>query len=289
MKESNICEASWSSDQIGNQHLNVVNMVGEMQFSSVALASDYEWILNTTVQDIPALIKKRDEFPRTSAKWKFLNALKALHLENTKPSFIEPLKVVQQNLVNNGKLKGEFIVSCYSEKGRIVDGVLARHIKIMSRSLAEYDNMYRQLVVNTILKVGDKFLFLKRNNQFNDKRLGGYIGMVGGHVNKFDSTFKDAILRELREEINFPEDIELNPKKFGFIKLDTNDISKEHLCVLMVTEIDESQLNLEKLASYSETEELIYLTDSKVGDLIETNELDSWAKKAMQLYLGKVK
>lgn len=247
--------------------------------------NSYDWITKTTVEDVQTLVKERDNYPRTSAKWKFLNALKALHLENTKPSFVEPLKVVQQNFLSNGKLKGEFAVSCYSDKGRIVDGILNRHIKIMSRSLAEYDNMYRQLVVNTILKIGDKYLFLQRNNQFNDKRLGGYIGMIGGHVNKFDTTFNDAILRELREEINFPENLELNPKKFGYIKLDTNDISKEHFCILMLTEIDESQVDINKLASYSETEQLVFLTDSKVRDLLDSDELDSWAKNAMQLFL----
>lgn len=256
-----------------NTHNNVNNVVTKLFDNMEAIG-------------INEIVKERDKHSTRSTEWKFLNYLKASLLERYKPSMNEPLKVVYDRHLES-IFKNKTHIYAFSDYGRRVSRAIEQNTKILSRSSAEYDNRYRQLVANAIIKIDDRFYLLSRNKEFNDKRLCGYIGLVGGHINKDDKSLKDGLMREVEEELTLKYTGKTSVKPLGFIRLNTDDISKEHLCVLYVIEIKLDKDSDFKVFSNSRKETL---TSFKEKDLIrevkkdKMSSLDSWAVKAFELY-----
>lgn len=161
----------------------------------------------------------------------------------------------------------------------------------MTRSYAEYDENYRQIVCNTLINVTVKgvrnFGFLLRNNNYNEPSLSGSLAMVGGHVNDNDSSFYMGLMREVSEElpgIHFENNCNIKP--IGFIREKSNGVSGKHLCILYNIEL--SLDHLPKLSCPEEKETFIWYTEDQIKNIIKKGEnqgLDSWALVAIQKYL----
>ena len=225
----------------------------------------------------------------TSKKEAF-KALRACVLETTPDiNFGEELRVISDkdlNLVFNDYGYIDYTNILY----KTIETISFNH-SLMTRSYAEYDENYRQIVCNALINVTingvRNFGFLIRNNNYNEPSLSGSIAMVGGHVNAIDSSFYMGLMREVSEElpgIRFENNCNIKP--LGFIREKSNGVSGKHLCILYLIELKLD--HLPELSCPEEKESFVWYTEDQIKSIIKKGEnqgLDSWALAAIQKYL----
>lgn len=217
-------------------------------------------------------------------------ALRAFSLETMPNSnFGEMLRIISDkdlNLVMNNYGYMDYTNLLY----KTIEAISFNHSP-MTRSYAEYDEYYRQIVCNALINVTingvRNFGFLLRNNNYNEPSLSGSIAMVGGHVNADDSSLYMGLMREVSEElpgIRFENNCFIKP--LGFIREKSNGVSGKHLCILYLIELKLDYLP--ELSCPEEKESFIWYTEDQIKSIIKKGEdqgLDSWALAAIQKYL----
>ena len=112
------------------------------------------------------------------------------------------------------------------------------------RARAENDPSYKQIIPYVIITDGKSILHYVRGKKAGEQRLvaKGSIG-IGGHINNDDETlfglnsfgmeaFRDAVKREVCEEISFKG--EFNARPVGLINDDSTEVGKVHFGVVHV-------------------------------------------------------
>lgn len=122
----------------------------------------------------------------------------------------------------------------------------------MPRSEAEYNFDYKHLVSYLAIRYRDKLLVRQRKGEW-ETRLSNKFGCLGGHMNDTDITLTPtyagantacaAANREYHEECcgytNYDAKMEVeNWTPIGFINLNTDDVNKVHLGVVLETKIE---------------------------------------------------
>lgn len=164
------------------------------------------------------------------------------------------------------------------------------------RCEVETDTSLRQVIPYVVLNCKGKYFVTKRID--GDKRLKGKYSIgVGGHVDLVDycsgegvynivnaeGTISNCITRELQEETTLD-------KMFKFEGIDTfiddsEDVSKVHICYLIVAHIDD-------YVDIKETDKLEgqWVTKEELGELIKSKQFENWSLIAIsKLGLDKVK
>lgn len=158
----------------------------------------------------------------------------------------------------------------------------------MLRSQVESDTSLRQVIPYVVLKCGSKYFITKRID--GDARLNGqYSFCVGGHVDledrvsgtgvynihSFDKTILNCIVRELREETTIDEDIKYD--EVCCFTDDSTDVSKVHICYLVVVKIKHE-------VDIRETDKLSgeWLSAEQVLDLKEQGVFENWSNIAIE-------
>ena len=161
----------------------------------------------------------------------------------------------------------------------------------------ETDEKVLQGIPYIVLKSGDKYFVTKR--LAGDARLTGMIGFLGGHIDPSDlalnlsgrgidplKTINNGAARELSEEVGIVLLKNKYPSHYVGVFNDTsNDVSKVHVCVLLIVEIEDMES-----VKVLETEKLegLWLDINELGEYSAKDKMENWAvityKKLKELY-----
>lgn len=158
---------------------------------------------------------------------------------------------------------------------------------------AEINYNAKQLIPYVVLKQDGK-LYVTKRLQGDSRLVGSSSVAVGGHVDNidiansngkefFDTLVKNCIARELQEELNGLEDLDLTNyrdyMKCTFID-EGSDVSKVHVCLLVVIELDK-----DKNISIKETDKLdgewVSMND------IDVDSLEGWSRIAYKILIDE--
>ena len=128
------------------------------------------------------------------------------------------------------------------EVDRYLDCFLRRENNFfLPRSRAESDPAHKQLIPYAVFVCNGRILSYVRGVKSGEKRLvsKGSIG-IGGHINDGDETlfsfdksaYRDAVHREVREELKFPGGFE--ERAVALINDDSNEVGAVHLGIVHV-------------------------------------------------------
>ncbi len=161
-----------------------------------------------------------------------------------------------------------------------ITGIISKKYKFISRSAAENDPSYRQIIPYVaIIKDGSVFC-TQRLKKSGEKRLHGLISLgIGGHIDMHcDAGQGDIIMRGLLREVDeelVSEKIIVKSLNFhGFINDDSNDVGKVHLGIFCTMSVDGavSVRETEKLEGFFEP--IDSLTD-------RLDEMETWSQIVM--------
>lgn len=236
---------------------------------------------------LKSIIKEIDKAKNPVVK-EALKCMKAQKMIFNNPRMDEELRVVKDSLLNFVGLVP------YNNK---IENLLESRSEIMTRGYAEYNSEYRQLVTNVLLHVRNKgeksdlFGFLQRNDNYTEKSLNNFIGMVGGHCNIGDHNIYQGLIRELSEEIRNVPFSEASIAPLAVIRELGANISRQHLCVLYVMDLNENS-KYYNMASNEANERLVWFTREQVEKELkapsEECKFDSWARKSILYYLNSI-
>lgn len=157
----------------------------------------------------------------------------------------------------------------------------------MPRDLAEEDANFKQLIGYVVVCSQGKILTYTRGKSGGESRLHAKLSIgVGGHINPLDATgscgletYRAALLRELKEELHLPHDID--PAKLeclGVINDDSNSVGKVHLGIVHLLQLQSTELSSNEAALC----ELQWLSAQQLaGEYFQ--RLESWSQLALQL------
>ncbi len=110
------------------------------------------------------------------------------------------------------------------------------------RKDVESDPSYKQIIPYVILSYKDTLFSYRRGKLLSEKRLfSNYSIGIGGHisvddVNLFDVPYKDAMRRELNEEVEITSSY--SQWIAGLINDDSNDVGKVHFGIVYIFDLD---------------------------------------------------
>jgi predicted NUDIX family phosphoesterase len=116
------------------------------------------------------------------------------------------------------------------------------NFQFKKRNEIESDPSFKQIIPYIVITYNNTILSYQRGKLQSEKRLmGSYSIGFGGHisvmdVNLFEVTYKEAMLRELYEEVIIES--KYSEKIFGFINDDSNEVGKVHFGIIHIIELD---------------------------------------------------
>ena len=135
--------------------------------------------------------------------------------------------------------------------------LILNDLLVLSRSEAEKNERYKQLIAYILIRCGQSYFTYRRTGRLGDERLRQKYSIgFGGHINVTD-TDKDqlslfgteekgkdfilqAVLREIREELTIKESIN-KPEFISFINDDSNEVGKVHFGIVWLLKINNLQ------------------------------------------------
>lgn len=156
----------------------------------------------------------------------------------------------------------------------------------IERAKAEMDQSVRQIIPYVVVKNANLVFLLRRLPRQTERRLHGKLSVgVGGHVNPFEEDSDDIILgglyREVNEELSLPfEDASLS--FLGIINDDIDDVSRYHLGLVFVIEIeDTSKVHI------VEKEKMIgeWVDIKDISHHLQKDEMESWSQIILRYLL----
>lgn len=157
---------------------------------------------------------------------------------------------------------------------------LDMYYKSMKRGLAEEDVRFKQPIPYIVIRRGQELFVYERLKGGGESRLHGKLSLgAGGHMNPLDETLPFAqvldtnLKRELDEELDITG--EVNVKVLGFINDESNDVSKVHIGILGIID-----LNKEDEVAVRETDTLkgSWATLEELRNEEVYDRLESWSK-----------
>lgn len=244
--------------RIDDCNLESMNYIGIME--------NLKEIVHT--RSVGSLIQQRDKNRPGTFFWNVFNALKAIKLEGHKPGYKE--RIIALKKIDYPYFEKEYID--YSKS--IYNLIETKSVK-ETRSILEFNPNYLQIIACCLIKNGDYYMFLKRNNaNMPEDRLDTSVpGFVGGHIKASDGSIMSGLLRELNEEVRKIDMNNIKIKPNGFIFDQSQNVSKEHLCCLYTVEVDSRTL-----ASTSKNETAVWYHIDDIKDMVKNQKgLDNWA------------
>lgn len=117
-----------------------------------------------------------------------------------------------------------------------------RHFTYRPRSEVETDPSFKQLIPYVVLKHGDLVFHYTRGKKATETRLVALRSLgVGGHISRddgglFDSPYREAMFREVREEVEL--DSAFQERCIGLINDDSAPVGQVHLGIVHVFELE---------------------------------------------------
>ncbi len=135
------------------------------------------------------------------------------------------------------------------------------NLELLSRSKAEKNYDYKQLVVYILIKAEQLYLIYKRTEKSREERLHNKYSLgVGGHVNVGDKNQRQlhthsqynksrgldfiirGVWREIKEEVNIQSKIVRGPELLCFVNDDSNVVGLVHFGLVWMLEVEEPKV-----------------------------------------------
>lgn len=122
-----------------------------------------------------------------------------------------------------------------------------RHLGYRPRFEVETDPSFKQLIPYVVLKCGDQVFHYTRGKGATESRLRALRSVgVGGHISEgdgglFDSPYRDAMFRELGEEVVL--ETKYDERCLGLINDDSTPVGQVHLGIVHVFELAEPRVH----------------------------------------------
>ncbi|MBI3853409.1 MAG: phosphoesterase [Verrucomicrobia bacterium] len=117
----------------------------------------------------------------------------------------------------------------------------ARHVTYLTRSHAEQDTRYKQLIPYVLLMCGDKLLRYRRGKGGQETRLHGLFSVgIGGHISEEDhelfsnNAYQEGMRRELMEEMAVDE---VKETAVAVINDDSTEVGQVHFGVVHIMQV----------------------------------------------------
>lgn len=126
--------------------------------------------------------------------------------------------------------------------GGVILNTLLRKSFFARRYKVESNPSYKQWIPYVVLKHGNTLYAGRRLSGSGESRLVGEITIGhGGHVNRVDEFFgniiSNNIARELAEEFNIYPNSKFNAKYFGFLNVNSDKVSTDHLGIVVLVDM----------------------------------------------------
>ena len=183
-------------------------------------------------QKLEEILNRRDGFEYGSREWEALNGEKADYLESIKPSTRERIVYFEEEDLKD-------IESVFTGNTEIS----ALPFGVERRSLLEYHPTRRHPIPYVLIRFGDRYFFILREQGGGELRLLGKKGLIGGHIDEEDiapgdlmTTFRNALLREAKEEAGVEESMIKSVGLKGIIRSDLG-VDIDHLGLVYEIEL----------------------------------------------------
>jgi predicted NUDIX family phosphoesterase len=151
-----------------------------------------------------------------------------------------------------------------------------QHLRYLPRAAAENDPAYKQIIPYVVLRWQDRVFHYTRGKRTTEARLQALRSIgVGGHIcaddrNLFDSPYREAMFREVKEEVFLESTFEEHC--VGLINDDSTAVGKVHLGIVHVFALAEPRVQRREQA----------LTRAGFAPLIELrqqiDEFETWSR-----------
>lgn len=156
----------------------------------------------------------------------------------------------------------------------------------MSRSEAEENPEFRQLIPYVVLQHEDQVFTYRRGVSGDESRLHGLLSLgIGGHINPPDMDHKInyngycyAMDREVREEVSFPSGRDYKDQLLGFICLNLSLVTKVHLGA-----VHRFILSEKVIAKESDIADPKWMTKEELRE--NYDEMEDWSKFVLDTFL----
>lgn len=154
-----------------------------------------------------------------------------------------------------------------------IEHVIYKNISYMSRSLAEVNEDYKQIIPYMIFSHQGKLFVMQRKETASEQRLKNKISLgIGGHIRKEDVSsmhIADWGLREFHEEITYSHQLTLTP--LGIINDESNEVGRVHLGVAFLIKGTSNDIRVK-----SELKHGALMTPKDI--LAQYNNMESWSQ-----------
>ena len=192
-------------------------------------------------EKLESILAKRDECEFCSARWEELNREKAGYLESIKPSTKERIIYFEEEDLRD---IGEIFTEKFS--------LLELPFGVERRSILEYYPTKRHPIPYVLVRFGNKYFFILREQGGGELRLIGKKGLIGGHISEEDvaegdlvTTVQNALFREAQEEAGIQENMIKSVRLKGVIKSDLG-VDIDHLGLVYEMEVMTDEIKSEE-------------------------------------------
>lgn len=153
---------------------------------------------------------------------------------------------------------------------------IKKNLTFVRRIKAEQDVSYKQLIPYVILHCKGSFFSYRRGKKLSEERLKGNCSIgIGGHIsrkdeNLFISEYKEAMYREVMEEVNVRSDYD--DYEVALINDDSNDVGRVHLGIVHIFDLKEPNVSKKEI-SINEPKFL-----NKQDLIINQNDYENWSQ-----------
>jgi predicted NUDIX family phosphoesterase len=161
----------------------------------------------------------------------------------------------------------------------------ALNLSYMARAQAESDPSYKQLIPYAILRWQNQVFHYMRGKRATETRLRALRSIgVGGHIsagdgNLFESQYRDAMLREVAEEVYLDSPYE--EQCLGLINDDSTPVGQVHLGIVHIFDLKEPNVRRREQA-------LTQAGFTPVDELLsQRDEFETWSQFALDALAEK--
>lgn len=161
-------------------------------------------------------------------------------------------------------------------------------VSFISRSDAEKDPRYKQLIPYIIMSYKDSYLSYIRGKEVDEPRLAEKISIgIGGHVNPSDRAnvcqeklfdiYCNAVAREVTEEVIV--DTEYDASIIGLINDDSNDVGRVHFGIVHLWKLKHPRVK-------NREQEICELRFMNIGELCKLRDkMETWSQLCLDSFL----
>ena len=155
---------------------------------------------------------------------------------------------------------------------------------------AEYNSKFKQVIPYVIFRHGKQLFASRRLSGSGEARLVGNISLgQSGHINDVDGIFgknnliMSSVTREIHEELNIYCNTECNAKYIGFLNDNSNQVSQDHLAVLVLVDVSKPNITIRETTKSEGTwRDMVWLRENY-------NLMESWSQKVFDVLEERMK